>query len=33
MIGSIAGGWLSDRYGWRSALIALGVLGLPLVRS
>lgn len=31
MIGSIAGGWLSDRYGWRSALIALGVLGLPLV--
>lgn len=28
--GSAGGGWLSDRYGWRSALIVFGLVGLPI---
>jgi MFS family permease len=29
-VGTALAGFLSDRYGWRSAMIAFGVLGLPL---
>lgn len=30
MLGSTGGGWLSDRYGWRAALIVFGLVGLPV---
>ena len=29
-LGSSAGGWLSDHYGWRSALLCFGAIGLPV---
>ena len=29
-LGSAGGGWLSDEYGWRSALIVFGLVGLPI---
>lgn len=30
MVGSIAGGWINDAYGWRTAFVVLGVPGLVL---
>lgn len=30
MAGASLGGWLNDRYGWREALMAFGVVGVPL---
>jgi len=30
-LGSGPGGWLSDHYGWRSALIVFGLAGIPLL--
>jgi MFS family permease len=29
-LGSAGGGWLSDEYGWRGALIVFGLVGLPV---
>ncbi len=29
-LGTTGGGWLSDRFGWRAALVVFGLVGLPI---